>query len=204
MGEPASERDDPGRDEGRAELSSRYFAWSQATQIPHCMIAVSLDLIWGNAAAMRMLKAGEDFQIVNGMLCCADKADTASLRQFIAGLDNGVAAWACRRRDEEGFRVIRAERFTPVGLPPFFGLAFQRASKGGPEIWADMKRVMDITPAEERVIQRLALGEVVEEVAGELSVSVETVRTHVRRIYAKLQISSREQLLALVGQFRVF
>ena len=110
MGEPAFERDDPGRDEGRAELSSRYFAWSQATQIPHCMIAVSLDLIWGNAAAMRMLKAGEDFQLVNGMLCCADKADTASLRQFIAGLDNGVAAWACRRRDEEGFRVIRAER----------------------------------------------------------------------------------------------
>ena len=39
-------------------------------------------------------------------------------------------------------------------------------------------------------------GMTVDQTAGQLSVSVQTARTHVRRIYAKLGVSNREQLFA--------
>lgn len=182
-----------------------YFdAWAQASSIPYAMVAMTLELIWCNHAARRMLNDGDEFQLHKTVLGCVDKADTLSFRTFIDGLGDGIAAWACRRQNGDGYRIVRAERFAPEGLPAAVGLTFQRIQPpGGEHVWADMSRVMDLTPAEQRVLQRLALGAVVETVAGDLGVSVETVRTHIRRIYAKLNVGSREELLALAGQFRV-
>ncbi|MBX9460146.1 MAG: helix-turn-helix transcriptional regulator [Brevundimonas sp.] len=52
-------------------------------------------------------------------------------------------------------------------------------------------------------MKRLVAGQPASTVAEELGLSIETVRTHIRRIYNKLGISSREQLFAIAGQFRL-
>lgn len=52
-----------------------------------------------------------------------------------------------------------------------------------------------LTPKEKEVLKSLAKGLRYKEIAGELNVSMETVRTHARNIYEKLQVQSRTEAL---------
>jgi LuxR family maltose regulon positive regulatory protein len=50
-----------------------------------------------------------------------------------------------------------------------------------------------LTGREHAVLLRLASAQSLDEVASEMSVSVNTVKTHVRAIYAKLGVNSRRE-----------
>jgi len=54
-----------------------------------------------------------------------------------------------------------------------------------------------LTPAETRTLSVLALGESNRQIARRLGVSIETVRTHVRRVLAKLSVRSRAEAARL-------
>ena len=53
-----------------------------------------------------------------------------------------------------------------------------------------------LTPQERRVLRLLAAGRSNQEIAHELVISLNTVKTHVKNLYSKLQVSSRLQALA--------
>lgn len=51
--------------------------------------------------------------------------------------------------------------------------------------------VSDLTPKEKEILKALSKGLRYKEIAGEMRISMDTVRTHVRHIYEKLQVQSR-------------
>jgi DNA-binding NarL/FixJ family response regulator len=53
-----------------------------------------------------------------------------------------------------------------------------------------------LTPRETEVLQRLAQGARYKEIADQLGISIETVKNHLRKIYEKLQVSSRTEATA--------
>ena len=53
--------------------------------------------------------------------------------------------------------------------------------------------IESLSPQEERVLRLLASGQSRQEIARELVVSINTVKTHLQRIYQKLNVSSRQQ-----------
>ncbi len=53
-----------------------------------------------------------------------------------------------------------------------------------------------LTPRETEVLQRLAQGARYKEIADQLTISIETVKNHLRKIYEKLQVSSRTEATA--------
>jgi DNA-binding NarL/FixJ family response regulator len=53
-----------------------------------------------------------------------------------------------------------------------------------------------LTPRETEVLQRLAQGARYKEIADQLGLSIETVKNHLRKIYEKLQVSSRTEATA--------
>jgi len=59
-----------------------------------------------------------------------------------------------------------------------------------------IKKYNDLTPRENDVIQLLSKGKTYSMIADELFLSVNTIKTHVKSIYDKLQIKSKEELLA--------
>jgi DNA-binding NarL/FixJ family response regulator len=71
-----------------------------------------------------------------------------------------------------------------------------RASGGpaGPAVHADLS---DLTPRELEVLQLVARGLSNSEIAAQLSLSEATVKTHVARIFAKLQLRDRVQAVVL-------
>jgi DNA-binding NarL/FixJ family response regulator len=61
--------------------------------------------------------------------------------------------------------------------------------------------VVDLTDREKEVLEALAKGYAYKEIAGQLNISFETVRTHLRTIYEKLHVHSRtEAVLKFLGR----
>ena len=57
----------------------------------------------------------------------------------------------------------------------------------------------DLSRREQEVLEKLAKGYRYKEIADKLFVSIETVRTHIRNIYEKLQVNSRVEALKKTG-----
>lgn len=188
-------QDDPG-------VEPYFRAWSDRFELPSMMVTVSGRVVWANQAAEAFNDDIDDLSIDDGLLQFAERRTAASFRDFCAGLDEEPAAWLFRPRAAEQAYLFRAEALTPGNAEPAVALVVYPTS-GASYLWADLKEVFGLTPAEERVVKHLTEGENVEEAAAALSISVETARTHVRRVYAKLGCSGREQMFARILAFRV-
>lgn len=62
----------------------------------------------------------------------------------------------------------------------------------------DFTVLYGLTPAENKVINQMILGESINEIAIEWGKSPLTIRTHIKRIYSKMGINSKEQLFSLI------
>jgi DNA-binding NarL/FixJ family response regulator len=74
-----------------------------------------------------------------------------------------------------------------------FTALLTRAGFSSPEANTETDK---LTPRELEVLQSLAKGNSYKMVADELSISIETVRTHIKRIYEKLHVHSVAEAIA--------
>lgn len=58
----------------------------------------------------------------------------------------------------------------------------------------------DLTPREKEVLDLLIAGKLYKEIAGELCVSIDTVRSHIRKVYKKLSMNSRTEIILKFGK----
>lgn len=56
----------------------------------------------------------------------------------------------------------------------------------------------DLTPRQQQILGRLVSGATAREIAEEFGISVETVRTHIKRIYEALEVRNRVELVRWV------
>jgi DNA-binding CsgD family transcriptional regulator len=92
-------------------------------------------------------------------------------------------------------------RVTALGEPKAGPLGVTIVSYRGlsKEVCADLKRLWDLSSGEIRILAMTFQGLTVQEVAEKADISIETVRTHIRHIYAKMGVNSREALFAVLG-----
>lgn len=103
----------------------------------------------------------------------------------------GVAA--CLGKDTQRRDVITAIHLASRGMRLAPSVGAERRS-------GERSRPSDsLTPRESDVLEGLRQGRSNAEIASQLEVSVETVRTHARRIYTKLGVSSRRDLSRAAG-----
>lgn len=95
--------------------------------------------------------------------------------------------------------VLRVEKVPDAGL-----IAIQTFPTAGCDtLWADTGAIFGLTRAEVRLLKTLMGGANAEELTGILGISIETVRTHLKRSYAKIGVANREQLFATMGAFQL-
>mgnify|MGYP003631392604 CR=1 FL=1 len=186
--------DDP---EGLAYLH----AWSDRSFLPCLILTPQAGVIWRNQAGRILLTEGDRLLEHNGRLACADKSQAQDLLDFVARAAAEGAIWVYL--DVAGGNlVIRGEPVRRRGHAAA-GLMIHPIGEAAEASWADLTRVFPLTRAEAAVVRNAAAGARADVIAADLGVSLETVRTHFRRIYAKLGVSSREQLFALVTPYRL-
>ncbi len=73
-----------------------------------------------------------------------------------------------------------------------------------PQNMAQLSLIEPLSHQEQRVLQSICAGLSNREIAGELVVSVNTVKTHVKKIYSKLQVSKRIEACQVAQALRLF
>jgi DNA-binding NarL/FixJ family response regulator len=116
------------------------------------------------------------------LIVLANRPTPSESRQMLA-----FGATACLSKSSEARDVLHAIHLASRGLHVLPSVQ-QAASPGpGPEV---------LTAREAEVMELLQNGKTNAEIAHELHVSVETVRSHARRIYRKLGVKTRRELQA--------
>lgn len=96
--------------------------------------------------------------------------------------------------------VVFARRITAAEEAAFYGLVARCTDKLNTRLMG-VDEAFRLTSAEGRVLELLMGGKTAPPIASELGVSVETVRTHIRSLYTKLEVRSREALFMRLRPF---
>ena len=116
------------------------------------------------------------------LVVLANRPTTADCRQLIA-----FGATACLAKSTQARDVLHAIHLASRGLHVLPPAVVDIGEQGGPEL---------LTAREADVLELLQSGRSNAEIANSLHVSIETVRTHTRRIFRKLGVRTRRELHA--------
>jgi DNA-binding NarL/FixJ family response regulator len=114
------------------------------------------------------------------LVVLANRPTPSECRQMMA-----FGATACLAKSTEARDVLHAIHLASRGLHVLPPASVDANDLAGPDL---------LTPREADVLELLQTGRSNAEIAHALSVSVETVRTHARRIYRKLGVRTRREL----------
>jgi DNA-binding NarL/FixJ family response regulator len=117
------------------------------------------------------------------LLVLANHPTALESRQMLA-----FGATACLSKSSEARDVLHAIHLASRGLHVLPASETSEAPPPGPDV---------LTPREAEVMELLRSGRSNAEIAHSLHVSIETVRTHARRIYRKLGVRTRRELQAM-------
>src|SRR5690349_21647457 len=116
------------------------------------------------------------------LVVLANRPTPSECRQMLA-----FGATACLAKSTEARDVLHAIHLASRGLHVLPPAMMDGAGAAGPDL---------LTPREAEVLELLQAGRSNAEIAVALHVGVEAVRTHARRIYRKLGVSTRRELRA--------
>lgn len=149
-----------------------------------------------------MLESSDVFTIKSDGRLGVNKSSVDSFSEFMLKLGDLPLVWTCPQEDNLHL-VVRAELIRPHTAAAAIGLMFYPKALRNRHIWGDMGVAFGLTKAEAAVAKRMVNGQAADEISVDLGVSIETVRTHIKRLYSKMGVSSREQLLSNVAMFRL-
>lgn len=178
-----------------------YFSHRAAVgRTPEMLVADDLEVVWLNAAALALAAPSGPITLKSGRLILPQRGQEEALRAFLAGVRDDPGVWVLQA--PEGRWLIRAEPIAPVDAPAAWLLVWRPMHGAGRYLWANLGEGLGLTPSETRMLRALLDGQSVDEAAKGASITVQTARTHVRRIYLKLGVNNREQLFAAALPYR--
>ena len=177
---------------------------------PHPLLrvpAARLELLRDDPGAVRQLAAD---QVWERSANPRDRLEMTLLRAIARhrGGDRAGAIAAVRQAGEIATAVGLVRPFSTVPRAELAAVAHEvptvtaylAATAGRREPYPCSVAIVQLTDREHRVLRQLADGSTLAQTAGQLVVSYNTVKTHVRNIYRKLEASSREDAVARARQ----
>jgi DNA-binding CsgD family transcriptional regulator len=190
-----------GLDQIEEENRDIVFDWVTRERKARLIFDRSMRLLWANAAAHEMLLHGAHIALGDeGVVARSDDLRIKIEQAMRARIEESL--FVIEHSDDIGSDLlVRLERLRDDGAKAYFGLQLIRhaPSPGG---WSEILAAhFQLTPKQTEVLTRMISGLTSEDIAKAMRISVETVRTHVRDVYAKMRVSSREELFMRVRPF---
>lgn len=177
------------------------FDWIAREQKARLIVDRSMRLLWANEAAHEMLLHGTHVALGEDGLVVRRDELRVMIEQAIRSRVEQSLFIIEHRDDLASDLLVRFERLPDGEGEGCFGLQLIRHAPA-PGGWSDvLAGHFQLTPKQTQVLVRMISGESGDGISRALAISVETVRTHVRDIYAKLGVSSREELFVRVRPF---
>lgn len=185
-----------------AGVDDHLATWLDQFRVPAVLASPEFLILWRNQAGADLLAGNDPGGRIGEPLTWADRTHSGQLRAVAEGLADEPRLWVYDPPGRPRL-LVRIEQVAGFGGGRAFGLLFYGGAGSVAPLWADLGRVFGLTPAEAAIVRGLVSGRGAEQLAVDHGVGLETVRTHIRRVYDKLGVSSREQLYAAVSRLCV-
>ncbi len=169
--------------------------WADLAPIPMVLLDEDLHLHWSNTAAGRLLQARTAVMEVEGALEAVHDPDQRILRDQVQEATCAPSLRVIGASPKEACLLIAqrlqgsTNRQVMLILRPADRL-FHAETINFP----DIRRLFRLTATEIRVVEHLLSSASPLEIAKASQIKIGTIRTHVRNIYAKMGVTSREGL----------
>jgi DNA-binding CsgD family transcriptional regulator len=183
-------------------LAPYFSAWAARAPAALMLVTTDLKLVWLNVAAEALMQKSQHLTLREGVLNTVDTARTPALRSFLKASSEARTHWISVL-EQAAPLIVSAQLLSAGEGPDLIGIGLHLTSPEDRYVWTDFGEALKLTRAETAVAKRILEGARAEIIAEEQGVSVETVRTHIRRMYGKLGVSGREQLFAIIAPFRL-
>lgn len=178
--------------------------WLDADKIARVIVNDGFEIIWANRAAKAALEQGRWIEERVRGFATSSGVNAAGVITDIATMGHDdLIVHSCARTGENDVLLLIRLLLGNDDEARLYGVELRRQPQEQESQYAGYRAYFGFTPAEERVLQQLLCGHNVEKCAENLDVSVDTVRSHVRQVYAKMNISSREALFHALMPFRL-
>jgi DNA-binding CsgD family transcriptional regulator/PAS domain-containing protein len=165
-------------------------------------------IIYANSAANEIAGLNDGITISSDRLLFMSNGDQAAFLRAVGAGSAAVGApprWlhVARPSHKPPYRLLLMPVPCSRAISPEFSQRLTAVliigTEPGPRLDPAILRVLfELTPTEARVTSRLGAGLSAEDIAGEMGLSLETVRTHIRRVLSKTSTGRQGELIALV------
>jgi DNA-binding CsgD family transcriptional regulator len=166
---------------------------------PKLVVNLDREVLWCCEHSPIILRRPMPVVLRDGSLAAADEELEADLEDFLHDVDTRVTRRLIRGKAKPHWVVLRAwkssrfERAVCLLCSP--SLPMRDIVESG------LADELNLTSAEVRVLREFAELRAPKDIAGRLSVSLSTVRSHLKAIHAKAFVTTSTQLLRLVYTF---
>lgn len=182
-------------DAGRLALK-----WLESASPALLVVDGELHIHWANPLARQWLDGREPLSKIREQLHVGRSQQ--QLRRLLGRADRGVDGICVPMDSRRAHLVVSARRITKKSEDAFYGLVARCTDSLETRLLA-VDDAFRLTTAEGRVLEQLIRGLTAPSIARHLDVSIETVRTHIRSLYTKLEVSSREAMFRRLRPFMV-
>ena len=177
--------------------------WVGDEVLAHILVDGALRVCWLNAAAERLTSRPNSLLIRNGTIRGRENRFDRRLRELI-GVAEGEASVCCLHDPKSGENLLLSARRLVPPFAAFVGLTIVVATEDFEFLLADLNAAFGLTHTELRVARLLLSGRTAEQTAQDLGVALETIRTHIKRAYVKLGVTSRDAFFHKLAPFVIF
>lgn len=173
--------------------------WISADFRGRLIIDAHYHIQWSNDEGKCAIDASGIFQEKEGRLIADAKLST-KLSSFLSDLKSRSEPQILTVKDGDGHFVMFGHHEPSTGM---FCLEVSCSHAEKRVMFADFGSIYGLTESETQAALALFRGKTVLEIAQDRNVSVDTVRTQVRKLYGKIGAQSREKLFKMLMPFRI-
>jgi DNA-binding CsgD family transcriptional regulator len=183
---------------------------SHLDRYPHSFLLIDAErrVLYANAATREIAELKDGLAMEAGRISLVSRKQDALFHQAVGKMVSDHNAPLLRMEvprpsRKKPFRImlmpVQASGVVPLGvsLPAVTVLIVDRDSQSEPDL-AVLRELFSLTPAEARVAGKLVVGRSVEEIASEAGISIETVRTQIKRVLSKTGTDRQGKLISLI------
>jgi DNA-binding CsgD family transcriptional regulator len=171
--------------------------WLELEGRARIVVARSRRVLWRSDAVSRVIDRSGPVALDGDRLAGADGAAHRALIDCLsAAASDGTASVTIAGGDARNY-VVEAHALA-AGPDAPIGLTIRDETPSG---LSDLAAAAGLTHTEARVVAMLLNGLNPTEIAEDTGTSILTVRTHIKRVYSKLDIHSKEQLFARLNRY---
>lgn len=192
----------PGELEEPVDVGEFALRWLQIDPTPRLIVDPSLWLVWRNLAAEQLLLDCPDLDARDGQLSADDRASNLALTDLVTNASDDMTTCTVPCMDGDGHLLFHARRLS-VHDRTRIALCIKRTGSSHRSSYADFSQAFALTASEFQIVKLLVAGQTADAIAVRSGSSIGTVRSHIRSVYNKLDVSSREMMFHRLQPFRI-